>query len=240
MSQLKVGIIGCQGRMGKALTDASQQSEDINLIGGTTSNETPDVIIKEADVIFDFTTPEATVNHAALAAKYGTSLIVGTTGLSADDEAALKSAAVKIAIVYASNFSTGVNLLFYVTELMASKLDESFDIEINGMHHRDKVDAPSGTALSFGHFAAKGRGKELENITRDNIRKKGDIGFTSLRGGNVAGEHTISFNANDERVEISHKAGSSEIFASGAIKAALWVADKPAGLYDMADVLDLK
>lgn len=240
MSQLKIGIIGNLGRMGKALSKATHECEDMTLIGGTSSSETPDDLIKSADIIFDFTTPKATVSHAAIAAKVGTSLIVGTTGLSDDDEAALISAAEKIAIVYASNFSEGVNLLFYVTELMASKLDENYDIEINEMHHRDKVDAPSGTALSFGHFAASGRGKDLKDITRKKVRNKGDIGFTSLRGGNVAGEHTISFNADDERIELNHKAGSSKIFAQGSIKAALWLKDKPAGLYDMSDVLGLK
>ncbi|MBL4894228.1 MAG: 4-hydroxy-tetrahydrodipicolinate reductase, partial [Emcibacter sp.] len=198
-----------------------------------------------SDVIIDFTCPTATVLHAAYATKYGTVHITGTTGMTEEDEKSLHNAAKSVAVVYASNFSLGVNLLFYLTRQAAAMLDEDFDIEILEMHHRHKVDAPSGTALSLGHQAAAGRGVALDDVAdrgRDGItgaRKRGDIGFAVLRGGNVAGEHTVSFNADSERIELTHKAGDRAIFARGAVKAALWAAQQDAGLYDMFDVLGL-
>lgn len=268
MSRVKIGIIGCLGRMGKALTAEVLEHDKAELIGATeiVGNEfigkpiihpltgiqseifittDTDELIKKADVVLDFTCPTATVAHANIASKAGTSLIVGTTGLSSADEEVLKEASKTTSIVYASNYSTGVNLMMHITKITANVLDEDFDIEIVEMHHRDKIDAPSGTALSIGKSAAKGRGKNLDDIKdsgRDGItnpRKRGDIGFASLRGGNVAGEHTVSFNADDERVEITHKAGDRSIFARGALKAALWVQNQKAGLYDMSDVLGL-
>lgn len=268
MSQIKIGIIGCLGRMGKALTAATLEGNNTVLIGGTEMSGNPEVgkfikhpetgemtdvkitsnseeLIKSSDVVIDFTCPTASILHASLAEKYDTSLVIGTTGLTDTDENTIKKTTDNNAIVYASNFSTGVNLLFYLTRKAANILDDNFDIEIVEMHHRDKVDAPSGTALSLGNEAATGRGKTLTEIMdkpRDGIgepRKKGNIGFSSLRGGNVAGEHTVSFNADDERIELIHKAGDRAIFARGAIKAALWVHGKKPGLYNMFDVLGL-
>lgn len=269
MSRVKIGIIGCLGRMGKALTAVVLDHDNAELIGATETvgNEfigTPifhpltgvrskiiittdtDELIKNADVVLDFTCPTATVGHAMIASKTGTSLIVGTTGLSTVDEEVLKEAAKSTSIVYASNYSTGVNLMLHLTKIAANVMDEDFDIEIVEMHHRDKVDSPSGTALSIGKSAAEGRGKNLDEIIesgRNGIsepRKRGDIGFASLRGGNVAGEHTVSFNADDERIEINHKAGDRSIFAKGALKAALWVHHQRVGFYDMSDVLGLR
>ncbi|MCC3861034.1 4-hydroxy-tetrahydrodipicolinate reductase [Pseudemcibacter aquimaris] len=269
MSRVKIGIIGCMGRMGKALTAAVLDSEKAFLVGATVraghnavgSNLkhpetgavtnikiTEDVkeVIEKSDVILDFTSPEMTLEVAEMAAKSNASLVIGTTGLSKDDENLLQDISSKIAIVYSSNYSAGVNLMMHLTKLAASTLDENFDIEIVEMHHRHKVDAPSGTALSIGHAAAEGRGKKLDDVMdagRNGItseRKKGDIGFAVLRGGNVAGEHTVSFNADDERIEITHKAGDRAIFARGAVKAALWLTNKDVGLYDMCDVLGLK
>ena len=269
MTQVKIGIVGCLGRMGKALTAAVLDHENAILLGGTemsdhsqigqfikhpnTGEETTtkitsnaEELIKNADVVLDFTCPTATVVHAKLASKYQTSLIVGTTGLSHTDEETLKTFSSNISTVYASNYSAGVNLMFYLTQKTASILDEDFDIEIQEAHHRDKIDAPSGTALSLGEYAAKGRGKNLEDImdrARDGIgevRKRGNIGFASLRGGNIAGEHTISFIANDERIELTHKAGDRAIFARGALRAALWAHTQKPGLYDMFDVLGLE
>lgn len=268
MSHVKIGVIGCLGRMGQALTATVLDHDKAELVGATemVGNEQigqalkhpytgvktsvvistdTDELIKNADVVIDFTCPTATVGHAMIAAKCGTSLVVGTTGLSIEEENVLNEAAKTTSIVYASNYSTGVNLLMHLTKIAAKVLDEDFDIEIVEMHHRDKVDAPSGTALSIGHAAATARGKALEDVKeagRDGItgvRKRGSIGFASLRGGNVAGEHTVSFNADDERIELTHKAGDRSIFARGAIRAALWVHKKKAGIYDMSDVLDL-
>ncbi len=268
MSQVKIGVIGCLGRMGKALAATALDHNKTCLVGGTETTDNPNIgalikhprtgektdvtitsdaeaLIKAADVVMDFTCPTATIMHASIAAKHKTAIIIGTTGLSDSDEEKISTAAKKTAVVYASNFSTGVNLLFYLTRKAARILDDDYDIEIVEMHHRDKVDAPSGTAISLGKEAAKGRGKKLEDITektRDGItsaRQKGTIGFASLRGGNVAGEHTVSFNADDERIELSHKAENREVFARGAIKAAIWVHNRPTGLYNMADVLEL-
>lgn len=268
MSRVKIGIIGCLGRMGKALTAVVFDHDNAELIGATEAvgNEfigtliihpltgvqsniiittDTDELIKNADVVLDFTCPTATVGHAMIASKTETSLIVGTTGLSTADEDVLREAAKSTSIVYASNYSTGVNLMFHLTKIAATVLDEDFDIEIVEMHHRDKVDAPSGTALSIGKSAAAGRDKDLDEIKesgRDGIsepRKRGDIGFASLRGGNVSGEHTVSFNADDERIEITHKAGDRAIFAKGALRAALWIKGQKNGLYDISDVLGL-
>ena len=268
MSLVKVGIIGCRGRMGRALTEAILEEKNALLVGGTEMSGNPDVgeyikhpktgeltdvkitsdseeLIKISDVVLDFTCPTASILHASIATKYDTSLIIGTTGLTGADEDNIRKTTNNNAIVYASNFSTGVNLLFYLTREAAGVLDEDFDIEITETHHRDKVDAPSGTALSLGKEAAGGRGKNLADIIeqpRSGIsepRRKGNIGVSSLRGGNVAGEHTVSFNADDERIELTHKAGDRIIFARGAIKAAIWVHGKEPGLYDMFDVLGL-
>lgn len=269
MSRVKIGILGCLGRMGKALTAATLEHPNARLIGGTEMAENPSIgtkiihpntgketdvtvstdaegLIKISDVVLDFTCPTATILHAALAEKHNTPMVIGTTGLSGEDETKIANTVSRNALVYASNYSAGVNLLFYLTRKAASILDEDFDIEIVEIHHRDKIDAPSGTALSLGKEAASGRGKNLEAVmdkARDGtseVRKKGNIGFASLRGGNVAGEHTVSFNADDERIELTHKAGNRAIFARGAVKAALWVNDKEPGLYDMFDVLGLE
>ena len=268
MPQIKIGITGCLGRMGKALTAAVLDNCDTVLVGGTEMATHPEIgkfirhpmssdqtdvkitsdseeLILAADVILDFTCPTATKLHATLAEKNGTAIVIGTTGLNSDDEAVIKATSKSNTVVYASNYSTGVNLLFYLTRQAASVLDDEFDIEILEMHHRDKVDAPSGTALSLGIEAALGRNVKLTEVmdaARDGIserRKTGNIGFASLRGGNVAGEHTVSFSADDERIEIIHKAGDRIIFARGAVKAALWVYQQKAGLYDMFDVLGL-
>jgi 4-hydroxy-tetrahydrodipicolinate reductase len=205
----------------------------------------PAALFAASDVVVDFTAPAATVRHAALAAETKTALVAGTTGLSSGDEATLAKAAQTTAIVYAANMSVGVNLLLAVTEQLASQLDDAFDIEILEMHHRRKLDAPSGTALAFGRAAAAGRGVDLDAVaerSRDGhtgARQTGAIGFASLRGGTVAGEHTIVFAADNEQIEIIHRARNNGLFAAGALRAALWTADKPPGLYSMKDVLGL-
>lgn len=268
MSRVKIGIIGCLGRMGKALTAETLNHKDAELIGGTEMKDNPNIghfirdpktgdntsikvssdvekLIKEADVVLDFTCPTATNVHTSFAASYGTKIVIGTTGLSPSDETDLSKFSKNTAIVYASNYSLGVNLLFHLTRTAAAILNEEFDIEISETHHRDKVDAPSGTALSLGQEVAKGRGKEFDAVRTEarhgigKAREKGKIGFASLRGGNVAGDHTVSFLADDERIELTHKAGDRTIFARGAVHAAIWVNTKNPGLYDMLDVLDL-
>ena len=196
-----------------------------------------------SDGVVDFTGPGPTVMHAGLAAETGTPLITGSTGLDDTQTAALAEAAKQCVIVHAPNMSVGVNLLLAVTKQVAGILGEDFDIEINEIHHRHKVDAPSGTALGLGLAAADGRSVELDQVAlrgRDGItgaRPRGGIGFASSRGGDVVGEHSVIFAGEGERIELAHKAASRKIFASGAIRAALWAEGKPAGLYSMFDVL---
>jgi len=200
--------------------------------------------LRGADAIIDFTAPAASVALAQRAAKGGLVHIVGTTGCSAEDDKAIAAAAGAGArIVKAGNFSLGVNLLQGLVKKAAAVLGDDFDIEILEMHHNKKVDAPSGTALMLGQAAAKGRGVDLDTHSargRDGLtgaRKKGDIGFAALRGGTVIGEHAVIFAGDAERIELTHRADNRTIFANGAVRAALWAATQPAGLYDMADVL---
>ena len=265
---MKIGIVGCAGRMGRMLMNAVMDAQGCDLAGGTERpgstlvgadvgevlgrgaikafiGENPSALFAAADAVIDFTAPAATVAHAALAAEMGKILVVGTTGLSAEDEAKLAEAARKTTIVYAPNFSVGVNLLMALTEKAASILGEDYDIEIVEMHHHHKVDSPSGTALGLGRAAAKGRQVALEDVwrkTRDGLvgaRPRGEIGFATLRGGDVVGDHTVMFASEGERIELTHKASSRAVFAKGAVRAALWAQDKGPGLYSMRDVLGL-
>ena len=197
------------------------------------------------DVAIDFTQPEATLAYAARAAAHGTSLVIGTTGLNAEQEAALAEHARSTAIVYAPNMSLGVNLLLAVVEQVSAALDDAWDIEIVEMHHNRKVDAPSGTALGLGRAAATGRGRvfdEVAVLSREGMtgpREQGQIGFATLRGGDVIGDHTVVFAGAGERVEIGHKASGREVFAAGAVRAARWAAGREPGLYSMRDVLGI-
>jgi 4-hydroxy-tetrahydrodipicolinate reductase len=266
---MKIGIVGCTGRMGRMLVQAVVNTDGAELAGGTERDTSPFIgqdpavvageeptgakIITDADALFaacdaviDFTVPAATVTHAKLAAKHNTNLVIGTTGLSADDQAIIADAAKSTTIIQAPNMSLGVNLAFAITEKVAAMLNDDWDIEIVEMHHKHKVDAPSGTALGLGRAAAAGRGVNLDTVAdkvRDGVtgeRKKGDIGFATLRGGDVVGDHTVVFAIEGERFEITHKASSRVIFARGAVRGALWSKDTTPGLYDMQDVLGLK
>jgi len=269
MADLKIGVAGCTGRMGTALLRQIAGTDGCTIAGGSETpghaalgsdvgaaaglGETgikitgdPAELFAASEVVLDFTVPVATVRHASLAAETGTILVAGTTGLSAADEAALTEAAKRTAILYAANMSVGVNVLMRLVELAASVLDEDFDIEIVEMHHRKKVDAPSGTALALGKAAAAGRGVDLDNVAqrgRDGItgeRRRGDIGFAALRGGGVVGDHTVIFASDSERIELGHKAQDRGLFTAGAVRAALWARGEPPGLYNMQDVLGLK
>ena len=267
MEPLKIGIVGAAGRMGAMLVRQVQAlGADCRLIGATERAGSPALgkdagelaglgklgvivaadpveLFAKADAVIDFTAPAATVAHSALAAQGKTIHIIGTTGLEAAHDAEIAKAARHTAIVRAANFSVGVNLIQALTKRAASLLDEEFDIEIVEMHHRHKVDAPSGTALALGDAAAAGRNVSLKDVAvraRDGItgaRQSGTIGFAALRGGDVVGDHTVIFAADGERVEIGHKASSRQIFARGALRAALWARGKPPGLYSMQDVL---
>jgi len=203
-----------------------------------------DAALRGADAIIDFTAPAASVALAQRASQHGLVHVIGTTGCTAEDDAAIRAAAGNGArIVKAGNFSLGVNLLQGLVRKAAEVLGDDFDIEIVEMHHNRKVDAPSGTALMLGQAAAKGRGIDLDahaDRGRDGMtgaRTRGDIGFAALRGGTVVGEHTVMFAGDSERIELTHRAESRTIFANGAVRAAIWAAGQPAGFYDMADVL---
>jgi len=263
---MKIGIVGCAGRMGRMLVAEAIAGDGCTLIGGVEHGQSPfvgadvaalaglddsglvvgsdtDALFAAADVVIDFTLPQAAIGHAEAAIKHGTALVIGTTGLGLAEQAAIEQAAEKVAIVQAANFSLGVNLLMSLTAQVAGILNQDFDIEIVEMHHRHKVDAPSGTALALGQAAADGRGVDLESVServRDGhtgARIPGDIGFATLRGGDVVGEHSVIFAAEGERLELTHKASSRNLFARGAVRAAMWCDGKPAGLYCMADVL---
>ena len=263
---VKVGVVGCAGRMGQMLLKLLIHAPGVVVVGGTerkgslalgrdlgalagidplgiSVSDDPAPLFSLADVVVDFTNPGTTVFHAGLAAKTGCALVIGTTGFDQDQLAALNRAAQRAPIVVAANMSLGVNLLQQVVEEVARILDPDWDIEIVEMHHRHKVDAPSGTALALGEAAARGRGQQLRRIQRRQRdghvgpRIKGEIGFAALRGGDVVGDHTVIFAAEGERVELSHRASSREIFGRGAVKAVMWAVNRKPGLYGMRDVL---
>ncbi|MCW9035223.1 MAG: 4-hydroxy-tetrahydrodipicolinate reductase [Rhodospirillales bacterium] len=265
---MKIGIVGCGGRMGRMLIAQVMKTDGAELAAGSEMEGSPligqdlggltglgDVgiavtddardVFSNADVVIDFTLPSATIKHAEMAMKYGTGLVLGTTGLGVDQQAVIEAASRETCVLQAPNMSVGVNVLFAMTKKVAALLDEDYDIEIVEMHHRHKVDAPSGTALGLGKAAAAGRQVDLDEVSdrvRDGhtgARERGNIGFATLRGGDVAGDHTVIFAADGERVELTHKASSREVFARGAVRAALWLEDKTAGLYSMEDVLGL-
>jgi 4-hydroxy-tetrahydrodipicolinate reductase len=202
--------------------------------------------IAAGNVAIEFSTPAATVKHARIAADRGVAYIVGTTGMAECDEDVLREAAGRIPVVYAANYSVGVTLLADLVRRTAGRLGPEFDIEIVEMHHRHKVDAPSGTALALGRAAAAGRGVTLDDVAvrgRDGVtgaRERGTIGFAALRGGDVPGDHTVIFAGDGERLELAHRASGRDIFARGALRAALWAIGKEPGLYNMRDVLGLE
>lgn len=264
-----VVVTGVSGRMGQMLVREIMASDKLRLVAGL-EREGHDWIGRDlgeamggvatgvpvmgdaleafamAQAVIDFTAPAATVAFAELAAQARAVHVIGTTGMSDDDLAKLKAAARHAVIVRAGNMSLGVNLLTQVTKQVAAALDEDWDIEIIEAHHHHKVDAPSGTALMLGEAAAEGRGVELADVSdrgRDGItgaRKKGDIGFHAVRGGDIVGEHEVLFAAAGERIAIKHMASDRSLFARGALKAAIWGQDQAPGEYDMLDVLGLK
>jgi 4-hydroxy-tetrahydrodipicolinate reductase len=229
-----ISIFGAGGRMGQAIAEAVELRGDVRISG------------HHPDVFVDFSVPDAVGGHLAEARRAGRPILIGTTGLDAGHHRLIDEAAADIPLIHAANTSLGVNLLAYLVRETAARLGEDWDLEIVEMHHRMKADAPSGTALMLGRAGAEGRGVELDSVAtrgRDGItgpREPGRIGFASLRGGSVAGEHLAIFAAEGERLELGHRAESRAIFARGAIEAALWLVGKPAGRYTMADVLGLK
>jgi 4-hydroxy-tetrahydrodipicolinate reductase len=268
MSDMKIAVLGAGGRMGQALARVLTETRGCALAGGIEAKGSPYVgrdvgevagldpvgvvitddplpVFAQVDGVLDFTTPASTLAFAALSAQARLVHVIGTTGLTAADEAKIEAAARHATIVKAGNMSLGVNLLAALTARVARALGPEFDIEILEMHHRHKRDAPSGTSLMLGAAAAEARGVSLEDRavwTRDGEtgpRRDGDIGFAALRGGDVVGEHRVIFAGPGERIELAHIATDRGIFARGAVKAALWARGREPGLYSMQDVLGL-
>jgi 4-hydroxy-tetrahydrodipicolinate reductase len=268
MAELRLVIAGAGGRMGRTLLRAISEVPGFALAGAVDRDGAPEIgadtgtlaglsasgkkvtsdalpLVVQADAIIDFTTPASTVALAALAAQARIVHVIGTTGMSATDDAKLEAAARHAALIKSGNMSLGVNLLAALVKRAAASLGPEFDIEILEMHHNKKVDAPSGTALLLGNAAAEGRNISLEKNSvrsRDGhtgARKAGDIGFAALRGGTVVGDHSVIFAGPSERIELTHKAEDRMIFARGALAAAKWGKGKKPGIYSMADVLGL-
>lgn len=240
---MRIGITGIQGRMGQLLAK-EVAAAGLTLAGGSGRGDDPAALFAASDVVIDFTHAASAPIHAAAAAHAGKPLILGSSGLSAAEEAAVAEAARVVPIVYAANFAPGVNLMFAIAERMAAALPaEDWDAEIVEMHHRQKVDAPSGTAVALGRAVARGRGTTLERESgRDGHtgpRGTGTIGFAALRGGQVVGEHTLIFAAGSEHITLGHRSFDRGAYAVGAVRAARWALRQPPGLYDMKDVLGI-
>jgi 4-hydroxy-tetrahydrodipicolinate reductase len=240
--RLKVAIFGGRGRMGQVLRAALDDHERLEP-WAVFEQGSPMSLLEGCEVAIDFTAPDASARHAEEVAKRGIPIVIGTTGLGAAQEVAVARAAEAVPVVYAANMSIGINLLAALVEQAAARLGPDYDIEIAELHHRMKVDAPSGTALMLGHAAAKGRSGALSDLRlpprngHTGPREDGRIGFSSLRGGDVAGEHTVYFFGEAERLELTHRATDRAIFARGALRAAEWVVGQAPGLYSMRDVI---
>jgi 4-hydroxy-tetrahydrodipicolinate reductase len=266
MTDMLLAVLGAGGRMGRALIRAAHHASHCIVAGGTEApgfssmgadlgelvglgrlgvavTADPLEVFARVDGVLDFTTPSASVAHAAMAAQARIVHVIGTTGFSAEDEAKISAAGRHATIIKSGNMSLGVNMLVGLARQVAAALDDEFDVEVVEMHHRHKVDAPSGTALMLARAAAEGRGVDLDSHAvraRDGHigqRRRGDIGFAVLRGGDVVGDHTVIFAGDGERLELTSRVTDREIFAKGAVKAALWGRGKPPGVYSMQDVL---
>ena len=242
---VRIGIIGAAGRMGRAIAAMIEQRGEPALAGCVDRGDDCAALAQDADVLVDFSSPDALVSNLEAAVGAGVPIVIGTTGLGRDHQRSIDEASSRIAVLQAANMSLGVGLLAFLVREAAARLGPEWDIEIVEMHHRMKVDAPSGTALLLGRAAAEGRGVDLEAVSdrgRDgisNARTPGHIGFASLRGGSVAGDHQVILAGEGERIELGHRAESLAIFARGAVKVALWLQGRPPGRYSMSDVLDL-
>lgn len=265
----KIAVTGAAGRMGKMLIEAVKLNPDTELgaaierpgssVIGADSGEVAGLgkngiaivddlqqVLNDFDVLIDFTAPAATVANAVVCSQAGKKMVIGTTGCTEQDKAQIAEAAQRTGVCMASNFSTGVNLCFKLLKEAAAILGDDYDVEVVEAHHRHKVDSPSGTALSMGEAVAEGLGRNLKEVAiygregQVGARPQQEIGFATVRGGDVVGDHTVMFLADGERVEITHKASSRMSFARGAVRAAGWLAQRDTGLFDMQDVLGLK
>lgn len=265
---MKIAIAGATGRMGKMLIEAVLNTPDAQLVGalehtgstqvgedagaflgkktGVTITADIAAALSGAEYLIDFTRPEGTMAHLAVAQKTGSKMIIGTTGLNAEQLDSLKIASKNLAIVFAPNMSVGVNVTFKLLEVAAKMLSEGYDIEVIEAHHRHKVDAPSGTALRMGEVIAEALGEKLDEVAvfaregHTGERKQGSIGFATIRGGDIVGDHTVLFAGEGERIEISHKSSSRQSYAQGSLRAARFLQKQATGLFDMQDVLGLR
>jgi 4-hydroxy-tetrahydrodipicolinate reductase len=264
---LRIAIAGASGRMGKMLIETVLAADDTELVGALDVTGSPSIGsdpgaswgintgiqitdqfeqgLASAKYLIDFTRPEGTLNHARYCANHGINMIIGTTGLSDEQQQELATYSEKIAIVFAPNMSVGVNATLKLLELAAKILNQGYDIEIIEAHHKHKVDAPSGTALKMGQVIAKAQNKNLKDwsvLSREGHtgeRKEGTIGFATIRGGDIVGDHTVLFAGDGERIEITHKSATRMSYAQGAVRAARFLKDKQSGFFDMYDVLGL-
>ena len=263
---IKVAVVGVCGRMGMSVASLAGADEDIELVGatevpghvsigrdlgdliegagpGVSVSDSIEVAARAADVIIDFTVPEATLAHAEYSVRNEKSMVIGTTGFTSEQREKLLRLLERIPCVFSPNMSVGVNVLFEISRQVASHLGESYDAEIFETHHRAKADSPSGTAIALAKAVAAGLGSELKDVARYErhgrigARKRGEIGVQTLRGGDVVGDHTVMFLGDGERVELTHKATSRDNFSSGALRAAKWIPGKSPGVYAMRDVL---
>jgi len=266
---VRIAIAGAAGRMGKSLITASGVTKDVAVTAAVEHKGNPVVgadageqaglprlgvavrdaladAVEDFDLLIDFTRPQPTLEHLDICRRHGKRVVIGTTGFDVQQRSRIEEAAKEMPIVLAPNMSVGVNLSLKLLEMAAKVLGDDVDIEVIEAHHRHKVDAPSGTALRMGEVVAKALGRDLkecgvyERYGHTGERDRKVIGFSTIRAGDIVGEHTVLFAADGERLEITHKASSRMTFANGAVRAALWLTGKPAGLYDMQDVLGLK
>jgi 4-hydroxy-tetrahydrodipicolinate reductase len=241
----KIIITGSKGRMGRALVSCAKSFRELQVVAQIDVGDDFPAAIELGDVVVDFSLHTATADIAGLCARHKKAIVIGTTGHTNAERAEVLKFKTKIPMVWASNFSTGVNTLFWLTRKAAEILGPDYDLEIVEMHHRLKMDAPSGTAKTLAQILAEARKQHLDKIARHGRlgigeRAPGEIGIHSIRGGDVVGDHTVIFANTGERLELTHKASSRETFANGALRAALWVVEQKPGLYDMQDVLGLK
>src|SRR5437867_3246844 len=240
----KLIINGSKGRMGQCLLTCASRNPALQVVGRVDVGEELGAIISQANVVIDFSFHAVTPEVAALCAEHKKALVIGTTGHSTAEQTAIRNARSKIPMVWASNYSTGVNALFWLTRKAAEILGPDFDLEVVEMHHRLKKDAPSGTAMTLAEILAEVRKQQLvirhgrQGIVGE--RTSNEIGMHAIRGGDAVGDHTVIFAAMGERLELTHKASSRETFANGALRAAQWIVNQKPGLYDMEDVLGLK
>jgi 4-hydroxy-tetrahydrodipicolinate reductase len=244
-SRTKVIIVGSKGRMGEALTRLATADPALDLVGGVDKGDDLNTIVDRCDVLIEFAHHSATAALLDLALARDKALVIGTTGHTAEERAKIAAAAESLPIVFAPNYSVGVNVLFYLTKITAETLGDAFDQEVIEMHHHHKIDSPSGTARRLGEILAQAAGGSYDDLVRHGragdvgARTKKEIGMHALRGGDVVGDHTVVFAAPGERVELTHKASSRDTFAGGALRAAAWVRAQKPGLYSMQDVLGL-